>query len=60
MYQLIISHNIRDVYPNTEIALRIFLTTPIANCSAERSFSALKRIKNYLGTSVSQDPLNFW
>jgi len=35
-----------DVFPNVYIALRIFVTIPIANCEAERSFSVLKRIKN--------------
>lgn len=35
-----------DVFPNVYIALRIFVTIPIANSEAERSFSVLKRIKN--------------
>jgi hypothetical protein len=29
------------------IALKLFLTNPASNCSAERSFSVLKRIKYY-------------
>lgn len=37
-----------SVYPNVDIALRMFICMPVANCSAERSFSALKRVKNYL------------
>ncbi|XP_065667803.1 uncharacterized protein LOC136088075 [Hydra vulgaris] len=35
-----------DVFPNVYIAYRLFLTVPITNCEAERSFSTLKRVKN--------------
>ena len=34
--------------------LRIFLTVPMASASAERRFSALRRLKNYLPTTMSQ------
>lgn len=47
------------VYPNVNIALRIYLTIPVSNCSCERSFSALKRIKNYLRSCMCEDRLNF-
>lgn len=40
--------DIMDVYPNVEIALRMALSTPATNCTGERSFSTLRRIKNYL------------
>lgn len=52
------SRNLQDVYPNVYIALRIFLSIPATNCSAERSFSTLKRVKNYLRASMGQDRLN--
>jgi hypothetical protein len=39
---------IRDSFPNTAIAYRILLTVPVTVASAERSFSKLKLIKNYL------------
>ena len=45
-------------YPNTEIAYRILLTIPISVASAERSFSKLKLIKNYLRSTMSQERLN--
>lgn len=48
-----------EVFPNIEIALRIIITAPIANCSAERSFSVLRRIKTYLRSTMKQDRLNF-
>ena len=34
--------------------LRIFLTVPMASATAERSFSALRRLKHYLRTTMSQ------
>ena len=42
----IVETNIIDVFPNVYIANRLFLTIPITNCEAERSFSTLKRVKN--------------
>lgn len=38
--------------------LRIYLTIPVTTSTAERSFSALRRIKTYLRTSMSQARLN--
>ncbi|CAH1106316.1 unnamed protein product [Psylliodes chrysocephalus] len=52
------SWSLRDVYPNVDIALRIFLSIPATNCSGERSFSTLKRVKTYLRASIGQDRLN--
>ena len=40
--------NLESMFPNVEIALHNFLTMPVTNCSGERSFSALKRVQNYL------------
>ena len=34
--------------------LRIYLTYPIANVTAERAFSGLKRIKTYLRSTIGQ------
>jgi len=45
MLQFIREHDITSGYPYVEVALRIFLCTPSTNCSSERSFSTLKRIK---------------
>jgi hypothetical protein len=55
MLQLITEHNFTSVYPYAGVALRIFLCTPSTNCSAERSFSTLKRIKNYFRSTIAQD-----
>lgn len=47
-----------EMYPNIDIAIRIFVCTPAANCSTERSFSCLKRIKTYLRSQIKQERLN--
>ena len=45
----------KSVYPNVDIALRIYLTLPV---SGERSFSKLGIIKHRLKTSMCEDRLN--
>ena len=37
---------------------KIFLTLPVTVASAERSFSKLKLIKNYMRSTMSQDMLS--
>ena len=44
-----------ETFPNVAIILRIYLTLLVANTEGERSFSALKRVKNYLRSSLTQD-----
>jgi hypothetical protein len=58
MQQFIIENKIKKVFPYIEIATRMFLSIPASNCSAERSFSALKRIKNYLRSKLNKELLN--
>lgn len=53
-----IEDNLVDVYPNIYVALRVLLTTPVSVASAERSFSKLKLIKNYLRSTISQERLS--
>ena len=47
-----------DMFPNMETLLKIFLTISISNTSDERSFSVLKRFKNYLRNSMGEAKLN--
>ena len=58
LYRVLCDDNLADVFPNVEIALRIFLTLMCTNCTAERSFSKLKYIKNPNRSSLSQERLN--
>ena len=50
--------NLEELYPNLWIALRTDVTLPVTVASAERSFSKLKIIKNYLRSSMSQEHLS--
>jgi hypothetical protein len=47
-----------DCCPNVSIAYRILLTVPVTVASAERSFSKLKLLKNYLRSTMLQQRLN--
>lgn len=42
-------------FPNIDVILRIYLCLPSTNASGERSFSTLRRIKNYLRNALSDD-----
>ncbi|KAL4152988.1 hypothetical protein QTP88_000821 [Uroleucon formosanum] len=57
LYKFILENGFIDIYPNIGISLRMLLSTPVSNCSAERSFSALKRIKNYLRSNTEEKRL---
>jgi len=45
---------------DAEIALRVHLCLMISDCSGERSFSNLHRIKNYFRSSVEQENLSMF
>ena len=40
----------QHMFPNLATLIVILLTVPVTNASAERSFSALKRLKTYFAT----------
>ena len=40
------------------ICLRTYLSLHVTNCSGERSFSALKCMKNYLRSTLKDEKLN--
>lgn len=54
----IVDNNLREMYPNISIALRIVATIPVTVAAAERSFSKLKLIKTYLRKTMTQDRLS--
>jgi hypothetical protein len=49
---------ITGVYPNIAVVLRMALAMPATNCSGERSFSAMKRVKDYTRAAVGQERFN--
>ncbi|CAG5993067.1 unnamed protein product [Menidia menidia] len=58
LLKTIIHFGLQPTFPNTYIALQIFLTLPVSNCEGERSFSLLSRVKNELRTRMTQKRLN--
>lgn len=57
LYMVIFNDRVQSTFPNVEAILRLFLSMMVANCSGERSFSQLKRIKNEFRTIMTQDKL---
>ena len=54
----IIDAGIESTFPNVTTALRIFSSIAVANCTGERSFSTLNRIKSYLRSTMGERKLN--
>lgn len=50
--------NLKEVFPLVGVTLRIYLTLPISNCSAERSFSKMARIKSKFRSTMVEENLN--
>ena len=57
MYHIIKNDRIAVAFPNVETVLKLFLSLPVTNCSGERSFSRLKRIKSETRTTMGQERL---
>ena len=58
MLKSIIEMNLESIFPNLVVVLRIFLTIPVSVAESERTFSAQKRIKNFLRSTMAQERLN--
>ena len=58
MLELQIQNGLIASFPNLHIALRIYLSLFVTSCKGERSFSKLKRIKNFLRSTMGQDRLS--
>lgn len=50
--------SVRKMFPQVEKLLRLLLVSPASSCAAERSFSALRRLKTWLRSSMTQQRLN--
>ena len=48
---------VTSMYPNIKVLIAIMCTLPVTSCSAERSFSGLKRIKTPLRSSMITERL---
>ena len=57
LLHLMRERELQNVFPNVDIALRLYLTLPVSNASGERSFSKLGIVKNQLRTSMGEDRL---
>ena len=58
--QAILLHDegLADTFPSVNVALRIYLSMMVTNCSGERSFSRLTLIKNHLWTTMTDERLS--
>ena len=57
-YILSLSPYERDLVSEVVISLKLIMVLPSTNAVSERSFSALKRLKTYLRSTMKQDRLN--
>ena len=54
IFRLLHTTSVYTVFPNTEVALRIYLSLMATSFSGERSFSQLERIKNVKRSTTTQ------
>ena len=48
----------RDILPNFTKLIKITWTVPLSSCSAERSFSCLRRVKTCVRSMMGQERLS--
>lgn len=51
-------YDLKEMYPNDYIVIRLLLTIPVSTASAERIFSKLKLIKTHLRNTKGQETLS--
>ena len=56
--ELIASDNLKRMLSEVDKLIRLYLTIPVTNATAEHSFSALKRVTTYLRSTMTQERLN--
>ena len=49
---------VRRMFPTVEQLVRLMLVCPVSSCTAERSFSALRRLKTWLRSTMTEQRLN--
>nr|CAH7712963.1 unnamed protein product [Callosobruchus chinensis] len=58
LLKAIVELDLKEMFPNVVVAIKIFLTMPVTVASCERSFSKLKLIKTYLRSTMGQERLS--
>ena len=58
MFKLLKEKDVFMMLPEFSKVLKIYSVLPISSCEAERSFSALKRLKTYLRSKMGQNRLS--
>ncbi|KAF7647448.1 hypothetical protein LDENG_00172320 [Lucifuga dentata] len=58
LLQFLREKNLHGIFPNVDVAFRLYLTLPVTNASGERSFSKLRLVKNRLRSTMGQERLN--
>ena len=51
-------HAVRLLFPQVLVLLKLLLVCTVSSCECERSFSALRRLKTWLRTTMTQRRLN--
>lgn len=49
---------VRKLFSQVEILLRLLLVIPVTSCEADRSFSGLRRLKTWLRCTMTQERFN--
>ena len=50
---------VRNLFPQVALLMKLLLICPVSSCECERSFSALRRLKKCLRSTMTQRRLNF-
>lgn len=58
MLKCIKNEMLEEVFSNLEIILRMYACISVANCTGERLFLILKRVKNYMRPTMRNEHLN--
>ena len=58
MFKILKDKDVLMMLPEFSKVLKIYAVLPISSCEAERSFSALRRLKTYLRSNMGQNRLS--